>query len=122
MSHGAADRYLNVSPVRQVSSAPHSRSCSFKKACRRPPGLDLMDSRPRTNSLPCRPMGGAGRQRHASDLADQDMKDRGDTLDRLCRVSHIAYQTPAERRGHMKALSVLTSIKPRTAKEPGMAS
>ncbi|PVD20965.1 hypothetical protein C0Q70_19129 [Pomacea canaliculata] len=41
-----AERYLNVSPVREVYSAPHSRSCSFK-TYRRPQDLDLWDSRPR---------------------------------------------------------------------------
>ncbi|KAK7497723.1 hypothetical protein BaRGS_00011118 [Batillaria attramentaria] len=75
------EKYLNVSPVREVSSAPNSRSCSFK-VNKRPKELDLdMDQRPRTNSLPPFP---GRRQRHASDGSTQE-KDR-EPRENLCRV------------------------------------
>ncbi|KAK7089877.1 hypothetical protein V1264_024623 [Littorina saxatilis] len=77
-----AEKYLNVSPVRGVSSAPSSRSCSFKKAHRRPQELDLLESRPRTNSLPS--WSGQTRQRHASDGSVQERNK--EPANKLCRV------------------------------------
>ena len=82
-----AERFLNVSPVREVSSAPNSRSCSFKKAHRRPRDLELMgpECRPRTNSLPsC-----SRRQRHASDGSGLE-RDR-ELTSRLCRVRLVEF-------------------------------
>lgn len=83
-----AERYLNVSPVREVYSAPHSRSCSFK-TYRRPQDLDLWDSRPRTNSLPTCPS--RTRQRHAS---DSSARDRERDPEKLCRVRYVILFIP----------------------------
>lgn len=77
-----AERYLNVSPVREVSSAPNSRSCSFKRPNKLPQelqGVDL-DLRPRTNSMPPCP---SRRQRHASDGSSTQEKEPKESL---CRV------------------------------------
>ena len=104
MNH-AAEKFLNVSPVREVSSAPNSRSCSFKKAHRRPQGRAQDGEeeggegqgqewdegsegqyRPRTNSLPsCCP---GRRRRHASDGAGLERDSRG-SAHRLCRVRSV---------------------------------
>lgn len=47
------DRFLRVSPLRDVASAPHSRSSSFKNRPRPKLCLDIAAAqRPRTNSLP----------------------------------------------------------------------
>nr|KAG5707196.1 hypothetical protein BaRGS_017880 [Batillaria attramentaria] len=47
------ERFLRVSPLRDVASAPHSRSSSFKNRPRPKLSLDIEAAqRPRTNSLP----------------------------------------------------------------------
>ena len=93
--------YLSVSsPVREVSSAPGSRSCSFKKSHshRRPQDLELSVedvSRPRTNSLPSCAARRRRRARHASGGSSPPAPcegdhgyggERGASDTRLCRV------------------------------------
>ena len=100
MSH-AAERFLNVSSVREVSSAPNSRSCSFKKTHRRPHELGLMEPgcRPRTNSLPsC-----SRRQRHASDSSGKDR-------DRLFRVRSVAMVARGMGRGVVVVVVVVIMV------------
>ncbi|XP_050395382.1 GTP-binding protein GEM [Patella vulgata] len=70
--------YLSVSsPAREVSSAPHSRSCSFKK---RPNNLEVLSSpRPRTNSMPnC--------QSHHLAVPHMDYNEYSSIDERICRI------------------------------------
>ncbi|XP_076449908.1 GTP-binding protein REM 1-like [Babylonia areolata] len=86
--YGGTEKYLRVvAPVREVSSAPHSRSCSLKKTHRRPQDLDLKEvHRPRTNSLPsCTAR--HSRHRHSSDGgSSRESVNRALSSDKLCRV------------------------------------
>lgn len=94
----AAEQFLNVSSVREVSSAPNSRSCSFKKTHRRPHELGQMEPgcRPRTNSLPsC-----SRRQRHTSDSSGRDR-------DRLFRVRSVEMVARGMGRGVVKVVVVV---------------
>ncbi|KAL8580328.1 hypothetical protein ACOMHN_039539 [Nucella lapillus] len=83
------EKYLRVVvPVREVSSAPHSRSSSFKnKNHRRPQELDLKDVfRPRTNSLPSCAGTHLQRHRHSSDGSSRESVNAALSSEKLFRV------------------------------------
>ena len=88
-----AERYLSVSPLREVWSAPSSRTCSFKNRRREaepgtPMGGALLEGRPRTNSLPSWP-GQRGDHEQDVDINDNDCRTKNHHAHSYSRLHRV---------------------------------